>query len=433
MTPCAANSNFAIRDEHKPLMGLATLMTMTFHGADLNELRTRLLERARLDARDANAMMDLSTIMHLHAHADIALAIQAEALQVRRLYHFAATARTAAIRLLAIMAPGDLATNMPLEFLVRDSDIELNMLYLLPGESLPASVPEHDLLIVAAGESDRNRPLLQQLVGELQNWPHPVLNRPEHILRLSRAGACELLRAAPGVMMPMATRLDRQTLVEIGHAALPLSNVLADGVFPIIVRPVDSHAGHGLAKIESPAQLGDYLRTMAATEFYIAHFVDYRSADGWFRKYRVVLIDGRPYASHLGVSDHWMIHYLNAGMTENAASRAEEARWMAGFDDGFARRHAVALRAIAQRAMLDYLVMDCGETPDGKLLVFEIDNSAVVHAMDSVAMFPYKQPQMRKVFNAFRAMLTDAAEIAGAHDAATPPDCSIPTGALGAA
>jgi hypothetical protein len=29
----------------------------------------------------------------------------------------------------------------------------------------------------------------------------------------------------------------------------------------------------------------------------------------------------------------------------------------------------------------------------------------IVHAMDSPEIFPYKPPQMRKVFDAFRAML----------------------------
>jgi hypothetical protein len=33
----------------------------------------------------------------------------------------------------------------------------------------------------------------------------------------------------------------------------------------------------------------------------------------------------------------------------------------------------------------------------------------IVHAMDPVELFPYKQPQMRKLFAAFRRMLADAA------------------------
>jgi hypothetical protein len=43
--------------------------------------------------------------------------------------------------------------------------------------------------------------------------------------------------------------------------------------------------------------------------------------------------------------------------------------------------------------------------PDGSLLIFEIDNAAIVHALDDPDDFPYKRPQMRKVFAAFRDML----------------------------
>jgi hypothetical protein len=39
------------------------------------------------------------------------------------------------------------------------------------------------------------------------------------------------------------------------------------------------------------------------------------------------------------------------------------------------------------------------------LLIFEADNTAVVHNMDSPEVYPYKSPQMRKIFEAFAAML----------------------------
>jgi hypothetical protein len=100
-----------------------------------------------------------------------------------------------------------------------------------------------------------------------------------------------------------------------------------------------------------------------------------------------------------------MIYYLNADMKGNAGKRAEEARFMAEFDEGFARRHGAALAAIAQRVGLDYFGIDCAETADGRLLLFEADIAMIVHAMDSPAIFPYKPPQMRKVFDAFCALL----------------------------
>ena len=107
----------------------------------------------------------------------------------------------------------------------------------------------------------------------------------------------------------------------------------------------------------------------------------------------------------MAISDSWVVHYMSAGMLESAAKRAEEARFFASFDDGFARRHRDALAEIARRVELEYVGIDCGETPDGELLIFEVDAGMTVHAMDSPDIFPYKQPQMRKLFRAFRQML----------------------------
>jgi hypothetical protein len=60
---------------------------------------------------------------------------------------------------------------------------------------------------------------------------------------------------------------------------------------------------------------------------------------------------------------------------------------------------------MAARLGLDYFLVDCAQTKDGALLIFEADNTAVVHNMDPPGIFPYKPPQMRKIFDAFAAML----------------------------
>jgi glutathione synthase/RimK-type ligase-like ATP-grasp enzyme len=223
-----------------------------------------------------------------------------------------------------------------------------------------------------------------------------------------------LLKAATGVVMPDTARVNRQTLEKIAGAVLPLKAVLADGPMkvdetaPLIIRPVDSHAGKGLDKLESLAAITGYLESMVQDEFYISSFVDYRGKDGLFRKYRIVLIEGLPYVCHMGISSHWIIHYLNAGMAENADKRAEEEQFMACFEQQFALRHQEAFRSIYQLMGLDYLGIDCAETAEGKLLIFEVDSNMIVHAIDPIEVFPYKQPQMRKVFTAFRNLLANA-------------------------
>ncbi len=215
------------------------------------------------------------------------------------------------------------------------------------------------------------------------------------IARLSRDGASALLRWAPGIVMPVTLRIDRHSLEGIAG-------------FPITVRPVDSHKGQGLKKLDNPDAIPAYLAERPESEFYIAPYVDFRSLDSQFRKYRIVMIQGRPYACHMAVSANWIVHYLSSDMTGSAEKRAEEAKFFADFDTAFARRHHAALLEIATRVELEYFGIDCGETADGNLLVFEIDSGMTVHAMDPIDIFPYKQPQMRKVFKAFRQMLLDS-------------------------
>jgi len=399
-------------DGHLPLIGLASLMRQAFSGIDLKPLGAQLIERSTRDPGDAHALMDLATVLQLIGNRELAMATQSQALQMQQLYRLPAAGGETALRLLAIMAPGDLMANTPLEFLVEDSDIALDLLYLTPGLTELPALPEHDVLFIAIGESDENRPLLQQLEGIVQHWPRPVLNAPGRIASLSRDRACHLLRGAPGIVMPSTQRLARETLRQIGDEALPIADAGEDLGFPLIVRPVGSHAGHGLHRLDTPAAIAGYLQAMPQQEFYISRFVDYRGPDGLFRKYRIILIEGRPYACHMAVSSHWMIHYLNAGMTDSAEKRTEEERFMAGFED-FAHRHEAAFRALSERIGLDYVGIDCAQTPEGDLLIFEVDSDMIVHAMDPVDLFPYKQPAMRKLFAAFRRMLLDAAARGG--------------------
>ena len=118
------------------------------------------------------------------------------------------------------------------------------------------------------------------------------------------------------------------------------------------------------------------------------------------------MVDGKPYACHMAIADRWDIWYLNAFMAFSEEKRAEEAVFMLDFDRAFAARHKIALDEMSRRVGLDYFIVDCAENQNRELLVYAADNTAVVHNMDSPDVFPYKPPQMRKIFAAFAAMLS---------------------------
>lgn len=396
---------------YAPLIGLAPLMRLAFLQQDLAPLGEALLARAQAHPDDAHACLDFSTVLQLKGQRELALAVQAQAIELQQWYSLPAQAPESGpgMRVLVVMGPGDLMSNTPIEFLVEQSDVAMDLLYLTADSDFPEEVPEHDVLLVAVAESDANQPLLARLVPFLLDWPRPVVNLPQHIAHTSRDGLCARLQDVPGVAMPRTARLSRAQLQALASGELQVGSLLPGDDFPLIVRPLGSHAGHDLERMAGAADLQAYLQKVDAERFYIARFVDYRNIDGQYRKYRIALIDGRPYICHFAVSSHWMIHYLNAGMDESALKREEEARIMAHFDEQFARRHAQAFQAIDARMGMPYLGIDCAETREGELLVFEADNAMIVHAMDAEEMYPYKRPAMRKVFAAFRAMLARAA------------------------
>lgn len=385
-----------------PYLGLAALLRLNFSGADLGALGQTLIQRAVAHPEDAAALMDAAVISQFRRDHDTSALLQSEALRQQRLYCLPSRQPTR-LRLLALVAPGEIMANVPVECLLEDADVELYLYYASAEEFDPADIPEHDVLFIAIGESSANRAILQAWLPLLAEWPRPVLNDPLRILDLARDSASGLLQGMPGVSMPPTLRLPRSMLGQLASG-----DRLAGLCFPLIVRPLDSHAGKDLYKFESAAELAAVLHELPGDAFFVSAFIDYRSAEGQYRKYRIILVDGQPYPCHMGISSHWMIHYLNAGMEHSADKRAEEAQFLLDAEDGFTARHGDALRAIAQRAGMDYLGVDCAETPRGELLVFEIDHAMVVHAMDSVELFPYKQAPMQRIFDAFRAMLSKA-------------------------
>ena len=399
-----------VADEGRQLIGLGTLAKVMFQGGDLSAQRDRLLERIARDGNDANALMDLSTILQLMGHRECGLSLQALALKLQQVYHLAPSGHAAGIRLLSISCPGDLSENNALEFLLEGSDIALDTLYVSPDIPLPARLPDYDVAMVAICESDRNRPLLAYAASLIEAWPQKVLCAPSHIAVLSRDSASILLRSVPGAVMPLTRRLTRSELSD-------------NGSFPLVARPVDSHKGLGLKRIDTSDSVSQYLTERAEAEFYVAPYIDFSGPDGQFRKYRVVFIGGAPYVCHVAISSDWIVHYLSSGMVESGAKRAEEARCFETFDEGFASRHQSAFDGICERVKLEYFGIDCAETREGQLLVFEVDSGMTVHAMDPVDVFPYKQPQMLRVFAAFRRMLE--AERASQHEAGIEPILAV--------
>jgi hypothetical protein len=386
-------------------MGVAKLTKMAVAGIDLRPLWQTLIAKAIDGSITAGEGLDLSLIAQLLGDKPAGLAIQHEILVSHQLFRSPSAVTKPRLRVLALAAATDMGSNMPIEFLLDGSDIELMTLYVMPDIGWPASLPDHDIVIVIASDSEECRDALRLVDSVASLWPRPLLNPPQLVCNLDRDKLHHVLAGIGGLEIPATIAVSRETLSQPSSSADAIRDVAADLAFPVIIRPRGSHAGAGLAKLDDHHAITCYLEARPEQEFFIARFIDYSNRDGLFRKYRIVFIDGRPYACHMAIADRWDIWYLNAGMSASAAKRLEEQTFMQTFDISFARRHAIALAGIAKAIGLDYFTVDCAETNDGSLLIFEADNTAIVHDMDPPDIFPYKAPQMRKVFAAFAAML----------------------------
>lgn len=382
------------------VLGTAALTTAAMHGASPEALAAMI---ARNDTDPSACLYDTGIARQLAFCRAEGLNLQDEALDRATVFRLSCQRADAGVRVLALVAPGELMANTPLDFITNHLDVRLDLLFVRPAQALPATIPDHDVALFAAGDADPAT--LGRLQALFPAWPRPVLNDPRYLPLLARDRLARLLADVPEIACPPARAVSRPLLESWLASGGDVGALLPGCAYPVLVRPLGSHAGRGLKKIDGAAAFAAHLMFSFEPEYYVTAFTGYCSPDGLYRKYRVTFIDRAPFLCHMACSRHWMVHYLNAGMTDSADKRADEARAMAAFDASFATRHRAAFAALCERLPFEYFAIDCGETPDGRLLVFEADIAAIIHLMDDATLFPYKQLQMRRVFSAFDGML----------------------------
>ena len=351
-------------------------------------------ERAlKLDPHSVASHLALYELLQVTGERDAALGHQREALERVRVFSHAAPTQRRSV--LVLCAPGDWQANIPVDFLFDRSVTTVHKLYLIDTVRLQSDrLPNYDVVWNAIAESPEAAPYLA-LEGHIMAAQNkPALNAPDRVLATARILLPHIL-AATGAIVAATGEIPRAALE---NGELPFG-------FPVIVRPVGSHAGLGLEKLESPGDIAPYAQRTQAQRYFVSPFVDYSSADGYFRKYRIVFVDGEPYPVHLAISQKWMIHYYNAPMAENRWMRDEEAAFLANIESVFDGPRMEALRVIASGVGLEYFGIDCALTPEGKVLVFEADPAMLVHTSDPIDLYPYKHEFVPRIYRAVERMI----------------------------
>jgi hypothetical protein len=116
------------------------------------------------------------------------------------------------------------------------------------------------------------------------------------------------------------------------------------------------------------------------------------SADGLYRKYRVIVIGGKPYPRHLIISPFWNVHAENRKelMNKYLEFREEEEKFL----KEFYRREVDVFNKLYEILKLDYFGVDFSLDPNGKLIIFEINSCfrAIVGNLQAGMAEQHEQP-----------------------------------------
>lgn len=274
------------------------------------------------------------------------------------------------------------------------------VLMRLKQQSSGGDLSAFDCVLNLVSEADRSPNTLEALHLLLRGYRGRVINRPEAVLRTSREEVAKVLSGIPGLLVPRVLRFRG------GYPDAAFEAVTGAGLmFPLIVRQPATHRGRTMVLVEDE----DQFRSAVATELeYIAiEFVDYRSADGLYRKYRVWSFGGRQVFRHLATTDHWIVHTTpgNDYMIDRPDLIEEEVRLMERPEGAFPDPVHAIIAEIGERLRLDCFGVDFGFHPDGRMVLFEANAAMTFFPMVTDPRFEFRARLLPPAQEAFKAML----------------------------
>lgn len=341
-----------------------------------------------MDPRQPEAALAVSELLYNVDETSMSKSYRDFALGMQRLYPPSPHSDDAPCSVLVLNAPAPWAQNTPLEFMVDPHAAALHRLYLT--EDVNANgLPPYDVVFNAIGEAEHAHDAIARAERFIASQSKRVINQPKHLWKTARPHLADALANVHGCVVPRTQRIARSELATRSD-------------FPFLARPVDTHAGRGLERIDTPDASKRYLDAHADERFDVTPYVEYRSADGFYRKYRVVLVDGKPYPYHLAISPQWMVHYIKTPTASTQWMRDEEERFLSDPQAVFANWERT-FGEMAQAFELDYVGVDCTIMPDGSVLVFEADTALLVHCREPEGS--YKHRYVPRIFRAVEALL----------------------------
>lgn len=351
-----------------------------------------------LNPRDAESINWIGGLKQTMGDIEGAQAAYAEAAQIQPLIRRPAAKSPPDFRVLALYAP--FGGNTPTEYLFKDAVHDTDTLALFASREYDVELFGRNVQVVVnlISDADQTEALLPLAADLVSRLGKPTVNDPRKIATTTRDAVAGLLEGIPGCRIPNALR--HKAGADASPAALRAAFPFP---FPVLARPVGTHGGDDFEKIEDGEALAAFLSQRPDHDHYLIEYIDYRSADDNFRKYRLIFVDGQILPYHLCIGRDWKLHHVNTDMANQPWMQQEEEAFLNNPAAVFKPSHYQALQAIQDRIGLEYFGIDCGLDRSGNLVVFEVNASMLVH--DRNEGFLYKTPAVHRIKLAFDAML----------------------------
>ncbi len=359
-----------------------------------DEARASFAQVLQLSQDDADVHHWLANIESVLGNPRLAAVHFARSLALKPLLRVPAKKSTPDFSALFLFSPGD--ANTPPQTLVKMADYESCFLLLLPDAVYDVERLRKAAQVVVnlVSDCDQGSAILPIAEALVERIGLPVVNQPQSVLKTDRKSVALRLAGIPFCRVP---RVERVTANDT--ACSPIWNWR----FPLLVRMAGTHGGETFEKVDTAAALQMYFAAHSDGSSYLTEYVDYRSADGLFRKYRFFFVGADILPYHLAIGDAWKIHHQTTDMADHPWMQREEAAFLDNPASIFGPQQRAALQAIRAAIGLEFCGIDCALGADGVLVVFEVNASMLVH--ENYGPFIYKAPAVDRIKRAFDAML----------------------------
>ena len=210
----------------------------------------------------------------------------------------------------------------------------------------------------------------------------PTINRVENLINASKSNGARLIGSV-GIRTPKIVKI-----IDINTFKRDLGGL----ELPLIIRNDWVHGGKEIHLIETMKQLNNTSLNKITRPIAI-EFINTRSKDGLYRKYRYTLAGEKGFPQSIHMRKHWEVRGKNTEFSDALVN--EEKKYLHNFDPNHDQ-----LLAACKALKLDFVAFDYSYDPEGKLVVWEANPYPFLHVPGTKKIRrAYRRPAVNRLMD----------------------------------